>query len=115
MKRIICFVVFCFVSCSMIFCLASYDKKEKANSVVTVCGLVVVKGNEPFTFLGLKTENGKEYALKGKEDILDYLQNNQGVLFEITGFLEKKSKKAFQQLKNGAIYVSSVKVVENPK
>lgn len=86
------------------------------NTEMTLTGLVKVYGNEPVTFLGLKTDDGREFKIQADQNTLSELQNNQGYKIEITGIVEKPAKTKSQDqaisldsLKDGKIIVAKWK------
>lgn len=86
------------------------------NTEMTLTGLVKVYGNEPVTFLGLKTDDGREFKIQADQNTLSELQNNQGYKIEITGIVEKPAKIKSQDqaisldsLKDGKIIVAKWK------
>ena len=90
--------------------LSAYSKPVK-DKVISVSGLINVYGNEPFTFIGLKTDSGEEYSLTAEKEVLDQLRNTQGKRIEITGSIkqaDKNQEKAaveFNSLKSGNLIV----------
>lgn len=95
--------------------LSAYSKPIQ-NTEMTLTGLVKVYGNEPVTFLGLKTDDGREFKIQADQNTLSELQNNQGYKIEITGIVEKpakiKSKDqaiSLDSLKDGKIIVAKWK------
>ncbi len=95
--------------------LSAYSKPIK-NAEMTLIGLVKVYGNEPVTFLGLKTDDGREFKIQADQNTLSELQNNQGYKIEITGIVEKPAKIKSQDqaisldsLKDGKIIVAKWK------
>ena len=90
--------------------LSAYSKPVK-DKVISVSGLINVYGNEPFTFIGLKTSSGEEYSLSASEEVLNQLRKAQGKRIEITGSIkqaDKNQEKAaveFNSLKNGNLIV----------
>ncbi len=51
----------------------------------SIIGYVNVYGNEPHTYLGLKTEDGTVFTLKADKEVLSEIQNQQGVLLQLNG------------------------------
>lgn len=95
--------------------LSAYSKPIK-NAEMTLTGLVKVYGNEPVTFLGLKTDDGREFKIQADQNTLSELQNKQGYKIEITGIVEKPAKIKSQDqaisldsLKDGKIIVAKWK------
>ncbi|MCR5188111.1 MAG: hypothetical protein K6C97_04185 [Treponema sp.] len=99
--------------------LFAYSKPAKAKSL-TLSGHIQVYGNEPFTFIGLVTDDGKEYSLQAENEVLSELRKSQGYKIEITGFLEAKEKSsdgsviAPNTLKDGIITLSEWKFIDKP-
>lgn len=85
--------------------LSAYSKPIQ-NTEMTLTGLVKVYGNEPVKFLGLKTDDGREFKIQADQNTLSELQNNQGYKIEITGIVEKPAKIKSQ---NQAISLDSLK------
>lgn len=85
--------------------LSAYSKPIQ-NTEMTLTGLVKVYGNETVTFLGLKTDDGREFKIQADQNTLSELQNNQGYKIEITGIAEKPAKIKSQ---NQAISLDSLK------
>lgn len=94
--------------CSLIFC--SYSK----NKISKVKGLIHVYGNEPFTYIGIETQDNKEYAISADEKITADLWKTQGSLIEIEGYIVKPDTegRAPGMLKNGKIEVLDWKYVK---
>ncbi len=95
--------------------LSAYSKPLE-NTEISLSGFVHVYGNEPFSFLGFKSDDGRELKIQADKDILSELQNSQGKKIEITGLLENSSQKESQDqkispdmLKDGIIIVSKWK------
>ena len=95
--------------------LSAYSKPIQ-NTEMTLTGLVKVYGNEPVTFLGLRTDDGREFKIQADQNTLSELQNNQGYKIEITGIVEKPAKIKSQDqaisldsLKDGKIIVAKWK------
>ncbi len=90
--------------------LCSYSK----NNIVKVKGYIRVYGNEPFTFIGLKTDNNKEYSLTAPDEVLKELRASQGKKIEIIGLLIQKDEENFElnMLKDGRIEITEWKFVE---
>ena len=95
--------------------LSAYSKPIQ-NTEMTLTGLVKVYGDEPVTFLGLKTDDGREFKIQADQNTLSELQNNQGYKIEITGIVEKPAKIKSQDqaisldsLKDGKIIVAKWK------
>ena len=95
--------------------LSAYSKPIQ-NTEMTLTGLVKVYGNEPVTFLGLKTDDGREFKIQADQNTLSELQNNQGYKIEITGIVEKPAKIksedqaiSLDSLKDGKIIVAKWK------
>jgi len=90
--------------------LSAYSKPVK-DKVISVSGLINVYGNEPFTFIGIKTDSGEEYSLTAEKEVLDQLRNTQGKRIEITGSVKQADKNQekpvveFNSLKSGNLIV----------
>ena len=106
MRKII--IILSILITGIIFC--SYSK----NNNITVDGFINVYGNEPFTYIGIKTENNKEYALNASDDVLKELRASQGKKIEIIGLLIPKDKDSYEMnmLKDGRIEVTEWSIVE---
>jgi len=89
----------------------AYSKPAKAK-IDSVTGYINVYGNEPFTFIGIVTDDGKEYTISADDSILKELQKTQGKKIEIKGTIEKSEKPGFNQLKNGRIILLEWKYVK---
>lgn len=85
------FVVLFTLGC-IIGSLFAFSGREKMEATalqpVTVVGLIGVYGNEPHTWLGFVDQKGKEYALDATPEMIKELRSLQGILLEISGFLE---------------------------
>ena len=81
-----------------------------------VVGYIQMYGNEPFTFVGFVTENGKKYSLDiapdAKFSMHDIIEN-QGKKLRLTGYANEKELIGFQTLENGRFVVTKFKAVEN--
>ncbi len=85
----------------IIFGLSSFSK----NNIKTVRGYIHVYGNEPFTFIGIQTQDKKEYTIIAADEVCKELQDSQGKLLEITGIITSPKDNSFElnMLKNGKI------------
>lgn len=96
----------------LIFCMffSSFSK----NNNKTVKGYINVYGNEPFSYIGIETEDEKKYAIKAEKSVIEDLWKTQGNLIEITGLITPNTDaaKSFDMLKDGKIEVIEWKVVK---
>ncbi len=93
--------------CSLIFC--SYSK----NKISKVKGLIHVYGNEPFTYIGIETQDNKEYAISADKKLIEELWATQGKYIEISGYIVKSETiKEPGMLKDGKIEVLDWKYVK---
>ena len=94
----------------MSFMLCSYNP----NNNVTVKGYIHSYGNVPFNFIGIKTNNKKEYAISASEDEIKRIWKTQGHEIEITGIIisKKSDGPELGMLKDGKIEVIEWKYVE---
>ena len=96
--------------CSVIFC--SYSK----NNIKTVKGYIQSYGNVPFTYLGIKTTDDKEYGIVIADEVISELKASQGKLIEVTGLIInlEKDKNILEpgMLKDGKIEVIEWRVLE---
>ncbi len=90
--------------------LCSYSK----NNIRTVKGYILIYGNEPETFIGIKTTEKEEYKIIAPDEVEAELRKAQGKLIEITGIVvpPEEGKLEFQSLKNGRIEVSEWSIVK---
>ena len=61
------------------------------NSKVTITGYVISKGNMPFIFPVIRTQDGTEYMIICKEKIKNKLLKAQGYLIKFTGKIEEEA------------------------
>ena len=94
--------------CSIIFC--SYSK----NNNKTVRGFVHVYGNEPFTYIGIETDDNKQYALSADDEEISKLWQSQGNKIEITGIITSKKGQGPERgmLQDGKIQVIEWKYIK---
>ena len=79
-----------------IICGFSLFSMSKAPNSVE--GYINIYGNEPHTYLGIETQDGKVFVLKAEKELLDELQNQQGYLLKLDGkFIENKSNVLFSK------------------
>lgn len=90
--------------------LCSFSK----NHISSVSGYVHVYGNEPFTYIGIKTTDNKEYKISADEKTKEELWKSQGKLIEIIGYIEKEKNEKIKidTLKDGSIEVIEWKYVK---
>lgn len=62
------------------------DNRKNQNIIIT--GYVISKGNLPFVFPVIRTENGTEYLIICKEKTKNKLLKAQGYLIKFTGKIE---------------------------
>ncbi len=101
----------------LLICIATscfaYSKPAKAKAKTdSVTGYINVYGNEPFTFIGIVTDDDKQYTITADDSILKELRKTQGKKIEIKGTIEKSEKPGFNELKNGRIILLEWKYVK---
>lgn len=109
MKKIIILISLLF-SAFLCFAFSKPSKTQKKLDEVT--GLIKVYGNDPFTFLGIETKDGRLYSIKADKNLNDELQKTQGTLIEIKGTIENDEKNTLNRLKDGFFIVSEWKVIK---
>ena len=100
---------------SIILAIAFYGllfSSFSRNNIKSVKGYIHVYGNDPFTYIGIKTEDKKEYAIDADKETTDQLRASQGKKIEITGRIIKSEKNEPGMLKEGKIEVIEWKVCE---
>lgn len=91
----------------------AYSKPDKAKeSLETVTGYIRTYGNEPFTFIGLVTQDGKEYTIKADEKSLKQLNNIFKEKIQIKGKITKSDVAGFNELKDGNLIVIEWKKIK---
>lgn len=110
MKKKIKKLVIIFSLVFIIFSLCSFQK----NNIITVKGIISVYGNEPFTFIGLRTKDKKEFTIYADENVEKELRQVQGQNIEITGLYIKSDpdKVELNMLKDGKIELTEWKFVD---
>ena len=95
----------------IILCCLLFSSFSK-NNIRTVKGYVHVYGNDPFSYIGIKTEDKKEYAIDADKNTISELWASQGTQIKITGRIIKSEKNEPGMLKNGKIEVLEWKIIE---
>lgn len=87
-----------------IFLLSSFSR----NNIKTVQGYVHVYGNDPFAYLGIITDDEKEFAIIAEEEEISKLWKTQGSRVELKGIITKSKKNILEpdMLKDGKIEVA---------
>lgn len=115
-KKLIFVAVFGLICMYTIFSCSSsrrvQDTPPQEGQKISVTGLVHSYGNEPFTWLGIETEDGKAYGLRIDKETDEKLRQLFGVLVSIEGTLELPVRYGYEQLKDGAIHVEKFEVVQ---
>lgn len=112
MKKIYKLICLMFFSVAAVCMFSSFSAPSKK---IAVEGYIKVYSNEPFTFLGIETADGKQYKLIHKDEDKTELSELQGYKVLIEGTLKKNSsskKLATDMLKDGSITVDSYSVIE---
>lgn len=101
-------IIFLIMICGLLFC--SYSK----NNNKTVRGFIHVYGNDPFTYIGIETEDNKKYTISAEDEIISELRKTQGSKIEITGIINSKKtdKSEPGTLEDGKIQVTEWKYVK---
>lgn len=89
---------------------ASFSKPVKTE---TIRGYVKIFSNEPFSFPGIETEDGKKYTIIADEKVREEMYMIQGYLVDFTGRIStenKLNKQQDQKLSNGYFELDSWKV-----
>ena len=88
------------------FLCFAYSKPAKSEkNMDTLTGMINVYGNEPFTFIGIDTDDEKKYTIKA-------LRKTQGHKIEIKGTIDKDEKSNFNRLKDGYFIVVEWKEIK---
>ena len=74
-------------SVSMLFGVQK-TAQTKSNSKTVITGYIVSKGNVPFTYPAIRTEDGTEYIITCKNSTKKKLLNAQGQLIKFTGKID---------------------------
>ena len=84
------------------------------NNNKSVKGYIHVYGNEPFTYIGIETEDEKKYTIKAEKSVIEKLWDAQGNLVELNGIIIPKndSNKEPDLLKDGKIEVTDWKILK---
>ena len=87
---------------------------SKNNNYFSEEGVISSFGNEPFSFPGFVTENGKKYSIKADEKILKELIKNHGKVILLKGILQENEENmlSFNKLKDGTVIVKSYKILK---
>ena len=87
----------------------SYSK----NRMTSLQGYIHVYGNDPFSYLGIETEDQKQYAISADKEVLKELRKTQGNKIEITGIITKaENEKMPGMLKDGKIELAEWRVLK---
>ena len=80
-----------FISLIMLSALFGVQNNTQSskNSKVVITGYVISKGNVPFVYPVIRTEDGTEYMIACKDKVKQKLLNSQGYLIKFTGKLEE--------------------------
>ena len=110
-KNFFCGKIILFIFVVQIICCFLLFSMSKAH--YSVEGYIKVYGNEPHTYLGIETKDGKIFILKAEEEILSELQNQQGYLLKLDGkIIEAKSKSFFNKNQFEVVEWSKILVSE---
>lgn len=66
------------------------NTQQKNNSKVEIIGYIVGKGNEPFVFPVIRTEDDTEYMIICKDKVKQKLINAQGYKIKFTGTINEE-------------------------
>ena len=83
MKKKFLIYFFSLVLVSALFGVQNNTQVSK-NSKVVITGYVVSKGNVPFVYPAIRTEDGTEYTIACKDRVKQKLLNSQGYLIKFT-------------------------------
>ena len=79
-----------FVAVLLINCSINEPKEKSLNKIVyddIVTGRVGIYGNEPFTWIGIKSSDETVYRVFGDSSLLNELNNMQGALVTVKGLI----------------------------
>lgn len=85
-------ILICFLSLIVVSAIFGVQKNTqvKNNSKLVVTGYVISKGNVPFVYPVIRTEDGTEYMIVCKEKQKQKLLNAQGYLIKFSGTLNEE-------------------------
>ena len=110
-KNFFCNKLFLVILVVQIICGFSLFSMSKAPDSVE--GFIKVYGNEPHTYLGIETQDGKIFILKAEDEILTELQKQQGYLLKLDGkIIENKSNVLFYKNQFEVVEWSKILVSE---
>lgn len=110
-KNFYCNKLFLVILVVQIICGFSLFSMSKAPDSVE--GFIKVYGNEPHTYLGIETQDGKIFILKAEDEILTELQKQQGYLLKLDGkIIENKSNVLFNKNQFEVVEWSKILVSE---
>lgn len=110
-KNFYCNKLFLVILVVQIICGFSLFSMSKAPDSVE--GFIKVYGNEPHTYLGIETQDGKIFILKAEDEILTELQKQQGYLLKLDGkIIENKSNVLFYKNQFEVVEWSKILVSE---
>lgn len=103
-------ITFVMIILSLSLLFISFSK----NKNVTIKGYIHSYGNEPLTFLGIETQDGKEYGIKADSETIIELKSMGGKLLKFEGIVIENEKNNFelQSLKDGIFEVFDWKPVK---
>ena len=85
-KKIISVILSLFLISSL-FGVQNNTQSSK-NSKTVITGYVISKGNVPFVYPVIRTEDGTEYTIDCKDRVKQKLLNSQGYPIKFTGTIE---------------------------
>ena len=95
-----------------VLALTQFSSFSLPSKKTSIRGYLKVYGNEPFTYLGVETTDGKQYKLEYSEEKGLYPLQGQLILFE--GVIKKsyslKKKLNMNSLKDGTFIVDSYSI-----
>lgn len=96
---------------------------EQKNRTVTLCGHIQIHGSEPHTFVGIDTDDGRQYTVQASQKVLNELRQAQGQLLLLTGIIRSETEtpsstiSPFQALKDGYFLLENWEIIsqeQNP-
>jgi len=102
MKKLIIFI---YILITTFLCFAFSRPTKNTQELNVITGIIKVYGNDPFIFIGIETDEKKQYTIQAEDNVLKKLKNAQGEKINIKGIIENSEEKSFHKLKDGYLIV----------
>ncbi|MCF0241871.1 MAG: hypothetical protein HUK25_04490 [Treponema sp.] len=111
-------IIFLFLLFTTVISLNAFGKSDSRESYIQIEGVISLYGNEPHSFPGIKTSDGRKFSITSEnKGIIKKINKLSGRKVLLTGYirLQNEGKAPFKMLDDGYFVVEDYEVIKPKK